>query len=618
MPNSVGRVAFSRVYFAAEVSLGNRLVVVKVTTMGRHEAHTLGQLQHSQVVPIFSVRSDGPSGLTAVCLPYCGRTTFFDVADAAFGRGKPPRDAGVILESARRGNLGTQAVGIPVHPAGWRRSWNYVEGIVHLGSQVAEALAFTHSKGFLHCDIKPSNVLVTESGQALLFDFNLSFLGHGDEPTAGGTIPYMAPEQLERVAGGDRGQSTKLDARTDVFGLAVTLFEMPTGRLPFGCVPTHLTRTQTAAHFLAKQKKGPARLRDLNPHVDCRIARIIETCLAFRPEDRLQTASEMVDAFRAEMAWRPHAIRWLRDHRRLTAAAVVATSLSTSGVVFGLATREPYPLRELQAGWLAHERGNLADAIVHLDRAVEADAKLLEARFLRGLFRMERMEWELALGDFRALEHRLDDPRVYACIGHLEAVYHDQYSVAAIDFRHAIDRGFQTPELLNNLGHCYDRLGDLENAEGCLEEALSRDSTLQVAAHNLALTRLHLAIQKHEGVDVGIVERALRMGPESLQLCLDAARVFAMSAQLGESDQTQAEKVSRCVDLCVRSVQLGATHGQVRVVGSGCELLRNDARFQDLLQRAADQKSLRVPAISYMVNPLGRTIENSRVSLARR
>jgi serine/threonine protein kinase len=138
-----------------------------------------------------------------------------------------------------------------------------VEKAVELGAQIAEALRAAHRQGIVHRDLKPGNVMLTKSGVKLL-DFGLAGLRH-DEPVAPeattftrgdaplteegvvlGTVPYMAPEQLEGKAA---------DARTDVFALGAVLFEMATGR-----------RALTSIHDPEERRsRGPGDARKAGP-----------------------------------------------------------------------------------------------------------------------------------------------------------------------------------------------------------------------------------------------------------------------------------------------------------------------------------------------------------------
>ena len=75
----------------------------------------------------------------------------------------------------------------------------YVDGVVHLVAQLAEALQHTHQAGICHRDLKPSNVLLTPSGCPMLLDFNLSSDTQLEQTFVGGTLPYMAPEDLRSM-----------------------------------------------------------------------------------------------------------------------------------------------------------------------------------------------------------------------------------------------------------------------------------------------------------------------------------------------------------------------------------------------------------------------------------
>jgi serine/threonine protein kinase len=114
-----------------------------------------------------------------------------------------------------------------------------VEQVVHIGSQIADALAEAHARGMILRDIKPANIMLTPRGQVKLLDFGLAKLATTSrgkssaqpdmqlEPTAGpltGTVRFMSPEQA---------LGEPLDHRTDIFSLGVLLYEMATGRAPF-------------------------------------------------------------------------------------------------------------------------------------------------------------------------------------------------------------------------------------------------------------------------------------------------------------------------------------------------------------------------------------------------
>ncbi len=310
----LGRGAFSRVFLAEELALGERSVVVKVSRLSGMEPQALGRLRHPNIVPVHSVQFDDRRGLSAICMPFYGRATLYDLLDHAFRRGTIPLRGREVDEAIDRAvTAGDPAAGDPAEEAPRRatRDWwdtSYANAIVRLGMQLCDALEFAHRGGIFHCDIKPSNVLLCRSG-VKLFDFNLA-LDEAAETGRGGTLPYMAPEQLRVVAGKiDRATlndpAARIDARTDLFSLGVLLYELLSGQSPWGPPPTHLPADRAAEELLERHQRGPKPLRGLAPALNPRLARVIHSCLAFVPGDRPVTAVELAAALRRELRWAP-------------------------------------------------------------------------------------------------------------------------------------------------------------------------------------------------------------------------------------------------------------------------------------------------------------------------
>ena len=153
--------------------------------------------------------------------------------------------------------------------------------------EVADALAYAHSRGVVHRDVKPDNILIERaSGRALVSDFGIARASEGESRltltgVAVGTPAYMSPEQ----ALGER----ELDGRSDIYSLGVVGYHMLVGEQPF--------RATSAAAMLVKHvSETPARVRQKRPDVPPHLAVAIDRALAKRPEERWADASEFRDA----------------------------------------------------------------------------------------------------------------------------------------------------------------------------------------------------------------------------------------------------------------------------------------------------------------------------------
>jgi tetratricopeptide (TPR) repeat protein/serine/threonine protein kinase len=161
--------------------------------------------------------------------------------------------------------------------------------VFNLGKQLASGLEAAHREGVIHRDLKPSNLKVTPDGRLKILDFGLAYILKLEtaEATAtapltesysdAGTLPYMAPEQV-------KGQ--KPDARTDVWSAGAVLYEMSTGKQPFG----ELIRGPLIAAIL---EHAPVPPHEVNPKISEGLERVILRALQKDPKERYQSAGDL-------------------------------------------------------------------------------------------------------------------------------------------------------------------------------------------------------------------------------------------------------------------------------------------------------------------------------------
>ncbi len=170
----------------------------------------------------------------------------------------------------------------------WQRGPLPFDRVASVLDQVAAGLDYAHSRGLVHRDVKPSNILLMPDGRALLTDFGIAKAAWDSRLTRGdtrlGTAAYMAPEQA-------RGQP--VGRHTDVYALGVVLYEMVTGRPPF--------EGNTDAILYQHVHEPPPPPRALNPGLSPAAERVILRALAKDPAQRYRTAGELARAFRGAM-----------------------------------------------------------------------------------------------------------------------------------------------------------------------------------------------------------------------------------------------------------------------------------------------------------------------------
>ncbi|HSA93155.1 MAG TPA: protein kinase [Terriglobales bacterium] len=261
----VGAGGMGEVYRARDTRLG-RTVAIKVLPAAsagdrelrqrfEREARTISSLNHPHICSLFDVgHQDGTDFLVMEYLE--GET---------------------LAHRLQRGALST-------------------EQLLQYGREIADALDKAHRQGIVHRDLKPGNIMLTKSGVKLM-DFGLAKLAQVAAPMTTvlsqlvtedqkltdrgivvGTFQYMAPEVLE---------GKEADARADIFALGVVLYEMATGRPAF----QGKTRASLIAAILSSEPPPIAQLQPLTPPA---LERVVKACLAKDPEERIQTAHDVL------------------------------------------------------------------------------------------------------------------------------------------------------------------------------------------------------------------------------------------------------------------------------------------------------------------------------------
>ncbi|WP_435593486.1 serine/threonine-protein kinase [Nocardia sp. bgisy118] len=242
----LGSGAFARVFLARQRSL-QRLVAVKISTDHGTEPQTLAQLDHDYIVRVFDQRlldepdpdrDPGGRRLRLLYMQFLPGGTLLGVLHRVRATPSDQRSGQLLLDAvdaamAEKGEI--RPTDSSVRAEITTLSWP--ETVAWLGRRLAEALTYADAHGVLHRDVKPANVLLTAEAVPKLADFNVSFSRDLAEanPVAyfGGSLSYMAPEQLEVCHPGYDRSADDLDTRADIYSLGVVLWELLTGAKPF-------------------------------------------------------------------------------------------------------------------------------------------------------------------------------------------------------------------------------------------------------------------------------------------------------------------------------------------------------------------------------------------------
>jgi serine/threonine protein kinase/WD40 repeat protein len=387
----VGRGGMGIVYEAEQLSLGRRVALKVMPNQAladprrlerfRREARAAAKLHHTNIVPVFGTgeaegvhyfamqfitgqplnqivhelrRLRSPAAAIPAPAP--------DVSAAAQSLltgsiARPPDTAGASPAAHQSTALVRDGSGISASSSG-RGYWR---AVARLGAQAAHGLAYAHAHGILHRDIKPSNLLLDPQGTLWITDFGLAKLADDDNLTESGnvvgTLRYMAPERFEGHC----------DARSDLYALGLTLYELLTFRSAFD--------ESSREKLIAQVTHGePLRPGLVNREIPRDLETIVVKALARDPEHRYQSAAELAEdlerfaddqpilARRASSLER--LVRWSRRNPVVAGltAGVALLMLALTGVAVGFSLHLSGVNDQLAGKTrLAEEKAKLAD-----------------------------------------------------------------------------------------------------------------------------------------------------------------------------------------------------------------------------------------------------------------
>jgi serine/threonine protein kinase len=431
-----GRGGMGVVYEVEQISLGRRVALkmlpfaaaldAKQLQRFKNEAQAAAHLHHQNIVPVYAVGCE--RGVHFYAMQYIEGQTLAALIDELRLLG-PSGVSGSVSPSASatavRGAVtqpGTPKVATPpVATLSTERSIRspaFLRTVANFGVQAAEALEHAHQLGVIHRDIKPANLLVEWRAGGVnppnlwITDFGLArYLSQTGLTLTGdlvGTLRYMSPEQA-------LGQPERVDHRSDIYSLGVTLYELMTlaPAVPGG---------DHQEVFRRIERDEPRRPRLLNRVLPPDLETILLKAMAKEAAERYATAQELADDLRRFLEDRPIRARrpplrlvlakWARRHRGIVVTAALATLVGLALGITGLVLSNVRVRQEKAQVELARQRAN---------RNVTLAMQVLEIFYARATEKHSPRDhrWEgeerdllvLALGFFQAVARENDTDR---------------------------------------------------------------------------------------------------------------------------------------------------------------------------------------------------------------
>ncbi len=347
----VGRGGMGVVYEAEHIPLGRRVALKVLPATAsldprqrqrfQVEAQAAALLHHEHIVPVFAIGCD--HGVHYYAMQFIDGRSLTDVIRSL----RPTQPLAALIETKSSDGTPVLEIG-PVHPPAARSTGSslnnrqHCQTVAQLGLQAALALEHAHELGVIHRDIKPSNLLIDSRDHLWVADFGLARLPQDEHDLTRtgdlvGTLRYMSPEQL-------RGERGVVDARSDIYALGVTLYELLTLRPAFNASD----RNELVRRIL---DEDPARPRRLNPSIPRDLETIVLKPMEKEPAARYGSARALADDLQRFLddqpihARRPslidQAVKWSRRHRAVVVAstAAIVVTLAASSAVLWAANR---------------------------------------------------------------------------------------------------------------------------------------------------------------------------------------------------------------------------------------------------------------------------------------
>jgi hypothetical protein len=421
----------------------DRAATAEVLARFLDEARITGQLEHPGIVPVYELFKGGPDGRPFYTMRFVRGRTLTEAA-ASYHRRRAAGEAGALE----------------------------LRELLNAFVAVCNAVAYAHSRGVIHRDLKGRNVVLGDFGEVMVLDWGLAKVagppdesknpvtpgqeGSRDETHQGqvlGTPAYMPPEQAE-------GRLQAIDERSDVYGLGAILYDILTGRPPFEGVDSQQI-LQRVIH------DTPDRPRSLVATVPAALEAVCLKALAKEPSGRYASATELAAEVRHWLAgepvtaypepWTTRARRWMGRHRILVTASAAAllvavVSLAAATVVLAEANRQTREARD-------QARGSQKEAEAQRDQArgsqKEAEAQRDQAKANFRLARDTVEEYTTKVANDQRLKET-----------DLESLRQELLKSATKFFQKLTEQGGDDPNIRADLGRAHRDLAFLAKSVG--------------------------------------------------------------------------------------------------------------------------------------------------------